>query len=190
MIKHLIGIALLTLVVLVVGGFGIYLAGSPAENRKIRYDEIRLRDIGRIKAAIDSYYQDHYQLPTATTQLLDNRVKTGVPYLKKEPKDPKAKINYTYRVINTGQYELCATFETSSEAIAQRRTGIAQNLNDYSYYGEDNSHPEGIYCFKYTPPNYLQKQQDRNDYTDESQDNESNPSPEIINFEESTSSAF
>ena len=159
MIKHAIGISILTVVVILAGIIGIYIAGSPMENRSVRYDEIRIRDLNNIQTAVNSYYQDNYQLPSAINQLLGNRIKTGLPYLKKEPKDPKSKVNYSYRIVTTTNYELCATFDTSSENIQQRKTGISESLSDYSsYYGEEQSHPKGKYCFTKTPPAYLQRQ--------------------------------
>jgi len=157
MIRHFVGITILTIVIIAVGGWGIYIAGSPTENRNIRYDEIRLRDLDNITTAVASYAQDNYKLPITVNQLLANRVKTGVPYLKKEPKDPKSKVNYSYRVISTNSYELCATFDTSSQSIQQRKTGVTESLSEYSsYYGEDRSHPKGHYCFTKTVP-YIER---------------------------------
>src|SRR3989338_3079737 len=159
MIRHIIGIVILTVVIVVVGVWGVYISGSPMENRNIRYDEIRLRDLDRITTAVNSYAQDNYRLPVTINQLLGNRPKTGLPYLKKEPKDPKSKVNYSYRIVTTTSYELCAVFDTSSESIQQRKTGISENLSDYSsYYGEDKSHPKGRYCFTKTTHEYLQRQ--------------------------------
>src|SRR3972149_8271506 len=159
MIRHIIGIVILTVVVVVVAVWGIYFSGSPMENRNIRYDEIRLRDLNTIKTAVDDYYQDYYKLPTTISPLLGNRVKMQTPYLKKEPKDPKTKVNYSYRIVTTTSYELCANFDTSSDSIQQRKTGISESLSDYSsYYGEDKSHPKGRYCFTKTTPEYLQRQ--------------------------------
>ena len=154
---HYIGIAILTLIIFVVGGFGIHIAGSPTENRSVRYDQIRLRDLDTLTSAVNYYYQDNYKLPTTISQLSGNRIKTGTPYLKKQPKDPKTKSNYDYKVLSITSYELCATFDTSSEDIAQRKTGTTESLSDYSsYYGEDKSHPKGHFCFTKKTP-YVEK---------------------------------
>ncbi|OGD84353.1 hypothetical protein A2165_03695 [Candidatus Curtissbacteria bacterium RBG_13_40_7] len=154
---HLIGILILTVIILVVSGFGINIAGSPTENRNVRYDKVRLRDLSTISTAVNSYYQDKYELPASLSQLATERVKTGTFYLKKQPKDPKTKSNYGYRAINTTSYELCATFDTSSEDIAQRKTGITESMSDYdSYYTIDESHPKGRYCFTKKTP-YVEK---------------------------------
>lgn len=159
MIRHFTGIFLLTVLVLIVGGVGIYIAGSPIENRNVRYDEIRLRDLDTIRAGVESYYQDNYQIPGTLSQLLGKRIKTEMPYLKKEPKDPKTKKGYEYKAVGATKYELCATFDTSSESIQQRKTGLEETLGDYSsYYGEDRSHPKGHYCFTKTISVYLQEQ--------------------------------
>lgn len=158
MLKHVIGIVLLSILVLIAGGVGLYIAGSPIERRSVRYDEIRLRDLDKIKSAIDIYSQDNQQLPSSIYQLLDNRPKTGKPYLKKELKDPMTKSSYSYRAIDKNRYELCAVFETSSEDIQKRKTGIeetASNLSYYDIYGDDKSHPKGSYCFTKTVAQYL-----------------------------------
>lgn len=182
MIKHLIAVFLLTILVLIVSGVGLYLAGSPGENRSVRYDEIRLRDLDRLKNAIDSYYQDNYQLPTTISQLLSNRVKTDLPYIKKEPKDPQSKAGYVYRIIDETKYELCATFATASEDIAKRKSGFVPAFSDYSYTTDDRSHPKELHCYSHTPPDYLLNQQNNlRDYY-----NTPVPLPE----EEATESAF
>lgn len=158
MIKHLVGILFLTLIILIVGGVGVYIAGSPIENRNVRYDQIRQRDLDMIKRAVESYYQNNFNLPASIDQLLGNNIKTGMPYLKKLPTDPKTKENYTYKISDAMDYELCATFETSSEAIAKRKTGIDESLSESSYLGEDRAHPKGYYCFTKKIPYYLNEQ--------------------------------
>ena len=163
MMRHFIGIALLTVIILVVGGFGIRIAGSPTENRNVRYDQVRLRDIDTIASAISYYYEDNFKIPTTISQLLVKRVKTDAQYLKKQPKDPKTKTDYSYRVVSATSYELCANFDTSSEDIAKRKTGIEEDerlreMPDYYGYGEDKSHPKGRFCFTKTIPyTYQQK---------------------------------
>lgn len=162
MLKHIIVLVILTLIVAIVGAFGVNLSGSPAENKAVRYDEIRLRDFDSIKIGIESYYQDNYRLPSTLDMLLVNRLKTAVPYLKKEPKDPKTKLSYSYNPFGATQYKLCATFETSSDTIEQRKTGITELLRNTNYYGEDRSHPKGEYCFTKTVSAYLERQYDPN----------------------------
>jgi len=159
MLKQLIGVSLLTIVVIVAIGFGIYLSGSPIENRAIRYDEIRIKDFSTLKTGIDNYYADHFKLPSSLIELSSNRAKTDKPYIKKEPKDPQTKQSYQYQAMGAGKYEICATFETSSDDIKKRKTGLKNDeLDSYnSYdYDVDTSHPKGFYCIPYTVAAYLQ----------------------------------
>lgn len=162
MVRHVAGIILLTLLVFLVGGVGLYIAGTPGESRALRYDQVRLQDIGKLKSAIEAYFQDNFALPTSLNQLLQITGKTAQPYIKKEPKDPKSKTDYLYKVKAVSQYELCATFDTSSEEIQKRKTGIEGLLSDVNYYGQDQSHPKGFYCFTYSIPTYLFERQRQN----------------------------
>lgn len=185
-LKHLIVIFVLTIAVIVVIGFGIHLSGTPSENKAVRYDGIRVNDFASLKAAIENYYQDNYRLPSSLGELLVVRSKTGIAYLKKEPKDPMTKTSYQYLPVNQTQYKLCATFETSSDEIAKRKTGIVDNLADISSQIEDNSHPRGSFCFTRTISQYLQPQYNGNQIYN-------NPSPVSRNVSlpvESSSSAF
>lgn len=184
MIKHIVGIFVLSILVIAVGIYGIKLSGTPSENKAVRYDDVRIRDFSNIKTAIESYYQDNFRLPASLDLLLVQRAKTTVPYLKKVPSDPKTKLTYTYTPLNTTQYKICGTFETSSDSISKRKTGIdPSEVNNNLYGGEDTSHPKGDYCFTRIISAYLQES--RNQQNNYSQPPVSNNSPI-----ESTGSAF
>lgn len=189
MIKHIVAIVILTIVVIAVGIYGIKLSGTPSENKAVRYDEIRIRDFGSIRTAIESYYQDNVRLPASLDLLLAKREKTLTPYLKKLPTDPKTKLAYSYTPIGTAQYKICATFETSSDSISQRKTGVDPvELNSALYGGEDTSHPKGDHCFDRTISTYLQQQYDSGTLRSNSVLDTSSPPPAAPI--QSTSSAF
>jgi hypothetical protein len=158
MFKHLVLIVVLTLLVFVAAGFGIQLSGSPMENRAIRYDEIRMNDFNSVKTGIESYYQDNLRVPQTLGELTADRIKTKMPYMKKIPKDPATKVDYTYTPVGTAQYKICAIFETSSSEIEKRKTGIIDPLTSTELYGEDKSHPIGNFCFSRSVSSYLQDQ--------------------------------
>lgn len=156
MLRHYIGIAILSILVILTSGIGMSIFGTPIENRKVRYDEVRLRDLGNIKTSVEAYFQDNLGLPSTLEQLVAVRPKTAKPYLKKQPLDPRSKSTYDYKIRSKQQYELCATFETSSEAIQKRKTGVQDLSENYSdSYTQDSSHPAGLHCFSYTIPGYL-----------------------------------
>lgn len=183
MLKHYIAVLVLTIVILVVAGVGLHIAGSPAESRALRYDQIRLRDISRIKGAIEAIYQDNLKLPASLDQLLVVRPKTAQPYLKKLPTDPKNKTAYVYKGGYAATYDLCATFDTSSEDIQKRKTGDRESGSAYlDYLGGDNSHPAGYYCVSYTIPEYLL-------YDRQNQKSRTQPGLEEL-YRQSTASAF
>lgn len=186
MLKHIILIAILTVMVVVAIGYGIHLSGTPSENKSVRYDGIRIQDFSSMRMAIENYYTDNLRMPSSVVDLLSVRSKTGINYLKKEPKDPKTKQSYQYQPVGQTQYKLCAVFETSSDDIAKRKTGITDSLSDISSQTEDNSHPKGQYCFIRTISQYLQQQYNSNQNTKYNAPVSGN----TTNPYESTSSAF
>lgn len=188
MFKQIILILVLTILVVVAVGYGIHLSGSPSENKAVRYDGIRVQDFTSIRTAIENYYTDNSRLPSSFADLIGVRSKTGLAYLKKEPKDPKTKQSYTYQPFDLTQYKLCAVFETSSDEIAKRKTGLSDNLTDVASQTEDNSHPKGQYCLTKNISKYIQDNYSNQAVPGRSQQSSyGNQSPAPL---ESTSAAF
>jgi hypothetical protein len=87
---------------------GIYLLGSPSEERSRRLDERRVQDLSGIAQAIDLYWTRESRLPGSLEQL---RSDTGANITVA---DPSTSAPYDYRPLEDGKYELCASFDRDS----------------------------------------------------------------------------
>lgn len=140
------------LVVLVLAGVvaGFWIAGSPAQQRAIRFDERRVSDLSIIQSQVIDYWQRKQALPQSLSQLT-NDISGFVP-----PKDPETGVDYGYRVTGPMSFEVCAVFTTSnSEEFSGKDPSVA------TYYGSEPgnwAHGEGMTCFErkidkdYYPP--------------------------------------
>jgi hypothetical protein len=121
--KLFFGISSLVVSIAVITAF--FLMGSPAEQRMKKFDSKRVSDLRRTKQAVDYYYRSNKELPADLnavakiwTQVVQNDPEIGKPY--------------TYRVVDSDSYELCARFSTESEG----------RVNMWS-------HPKGEHCFSF-----------------------------------------
>ena len=87
---------------------GIYLLGSPAEERARRLDERRVQDLSGIARAVDVYWTRNTRLPASLEAL---RTETGANITIA---DPAADMAYEFRPLEGERYELCAVFEGES----------------------------------------------------------------------------
>jgi hypothetical protein len=102
--------AIVTVCVIVVAGYGLFLAGSPTQERMRRMDAQRLNDLQSITYAMDQYYALKSQLP-ATLDELQGQREVYVSSIR----DPETQAPYEYRKAGTVAYELCATFATTGD---------------------------------------------------------------------------
>lgn len=89
-------------------GFGFFVAGSPQNQRAVRYDERRVQDLSSLQSQVVNYWQKKNKLPETLDQLSNDILGIVIP------RDPKTGGPYEYRVLSGLKFELCATFETSS----------------------------------------------------------------------------
>jgi hypothetical protein len=122
--------AISTAVVLAAVIAGLYLAGSPAEQRLLRMDERRVRDLDRLTNVIGSYTRQREELPDSLEQLLDGQL------LDELPVDPATGEPYEYLCADTS-YQLCAVFAQP-----------ARDVDEFDFW----NHPAGRHCFEFTPP--------------------------------------
>jgi hypothetical protein len=87
---------------------GIYVLGSPSEERSRRLDGRRVQDLAGISRAVDLYWTRESRFPASLDQL---RADTGAGITLV---DPLTGAPYDYRPLEDGQYELCASFEGDS----------------------------------------------------------------------------
>lgn len=83
---------------------GFFVVGSPAEQRKLQYDQSRIDDLSYLQSEILNYWQNKEVLPTELNALNDEL--RGV----RVPQDPENQTDYDYQVKGLNQFELCATF--------------------------------------------------------------------------------
>ena len=69
---------------------GLYLSGAPAEQRLLRMDERRIRDLNQLANAVQIYWQQQDELPANLNLLLDGQ------RLKEMPVDPASGMAYRY----------------------------------------------------------------------------------------------
>jgi hypothetical protein len=108
---------------------GLFVLGSPAEERVLRLDERRVRDLTSIAQAVDVYWTRHERLPASLDELRNEPV-GYVGY-----SDPDTNKAYEYRLLEVGQYELCAEFARESRASDRAAAGLW-------------SHRAGRQCFR------------------------------------------
>jgi hypothetical protein len=106
---------------------GLYLGGSPSEQRLVRMDERRVQDLNRLANAVQVYWQQQEELPTELNQLLDGQ------RLKEMPVDPASGTAYRY-IPQDDRFELCASFDRST--LDSERMAFWQ-------------HPAGEHCFAF-----------------------------------------
>lgn len=87
---------------------GLIIAGSPAEQRRLRADDRRIRDLQRISSTIARYYRDTEKLPADLDMLINGWATTGIPL------DPATEREYTYEIVDADHYRLCADFASDS----------------------------------------------------------------------------
>jgi hypothetical protein len=106
---------------------GLYLSGSPAEQRLLRLDERRVSDLLQLSSAISSYEEQSARLPAELAALVDGQ------RLRCVPKDPASGAAYTYEILDMDSYRLCAEFARASlQAVPE----------DFW------AHPAGLHCFE------------------------------------------
>jgi hypothetical protein len=102
-------------VTVVVGSLlaGLYMLGSPQDERSRRVDSRRVVDLQGITAATDLYWTRHSELPASMDEL------TGEPGVDISIVDPVTSEMYAYQPVDSIGYELCATFELPSDQMSR-----------------------------------------------------------------------
>lgn len=108
---------------------------TPQEARERKADDVRVRDLQQLYYSVNSYYQNEESLPTSLVDLGDPVVESF--------KDPLTEEPYTYRVVSNNQFELCATFDTATDAA--REDIYYPTKPDSSY--NIRFHDAGLNCF-------------------------------------------
>ena len=92
-------------------GYGIYLAGSPGQQRQERLDSLRASHLQIIVDRVNDHWQQRGSLPDS----LDNLIRQP-----RELEDPATEIPYEYRIIDDTRFELCAIFTTDTRDVYEQ----------------------------------------------------------------------
>lgn len=128
---------------------GFVFVGSPATQRKARFDSQRVNDLSMLQNEIVNAYTVKRVLPKSLTELNDALRGFAVPT------DPVTSVAYEYAVKNVLSFQLCATFETPLEK-PEAKSGFPVPTRAYGSLNETWSHGAGRVCFERTidPANY------------------------------------
>ncbi len=126
---------------------GFFIVGSPAEQRKIRFDERRIGDLQNIQGSVINHWTQKNVLPGNLDNLKDS-ISGFVP-----PVDPGTGLAYTYEVVSPLSFKLCAEFQKASlDQSFGTRNG--QKFATPAYYGgyyggpdQNWTHGAGKQCF-------------------------------------------
>lgn len=120
---------------------GFMIVGSPATQRAMRFDGVRINDLVLIQSAVISYRQIAGKLPDSLANLSNG------PAIFPINSDPATNQPYEYRRTGQDAYELCATFSTASPEYGYRPVGMPQGI----ILNQGNNiwiHGAGRYCFE------------------------------------------
>ena len=95
---------------------GLFVIGSPMEERARRIDDRRVTDLQGIMAATDLYWTRYSRLPASLDDL------TAEPGVRINTTDPASSEIYGYQPLDSLDYEVCATFEQASGEITREPT--------------------------------------------------------------------
>ncbi len=117
----LFGASVITVITAV--GVGLFILGSPMEERARRVDNRRVEDLQGIVAATDLYWTRHSRLPRSMDELTAD--------------DPENLETYSYQAVDSIHYQVCANFERAS---GETSSNSARNLW---------AHNSGPQCFQF-----------------------------------------
>ncbi len=121
---------IVTIVVLAAVATGIFLIGSPAQERARRTDQRRVADLTGVAVAVDLYWSRKASLPQSLQDLAKE------PGATVRINDPSTGESYEYRSLDGAGYEVCARFENDSG-----ETAGPMGANSWS-------HGSGRHCFR------------------------------------------
>ena len=136
----------LALFILVFIALSFMIMGSPAKQRLLKIDGLRVSDLQNLQYQIVNYWQQKEKLPITLKELADPLYNSNVPL------DPVTKQEYEYRGVSNLSFELCAEFVLPSETTAK---GAYNSYRSYpqpiDQFGSGEwTHEKGKQCFTRT----------------------------------------
>ena len=123
----IVGVVVLSLV------YGFYLAGSPQNQRLVRFDDTKTSDLQTIQDRLVYYWQQKGSLPASLDGLNDPIAGFTVPV------DPQSNQPFEYVLTGTRAFQLCAVFNLDNTNLT---TAPASG-----YSGDNWTHGVGRVCF-------------------------------------------
>lgn len=118
---------------------GLYIAGSPGQERDYRLDEQRVTDLQQIASSVDLYYEQHGSLPENLDLLTEERQARN--YYIRSVTDPETDMPYEYSITSDTAYSLCASFVMESREPEEHLRQVYMGVK------EEWGHDAGSYCF-------------------------------------------
>jgi hypothetical protein len=122
-----------TLLALVAIVWGIRTMGLPTQQRQVRIDERRVRDLVDLQRAVRAYAQEHDTLPRDLSEV------AAEPGSRVPTNDPETNVPYEYARIDADSFQLCAVFATDTARLPGE---------GYAAYDEEWEHGAGRQCFR------------------------------------------
>jgi hypothetical protein len=97
---------------LAAAGAGLWINGSPLEQRERRIDERRVQELAALESAVRTFHDRHGKLPSSLDALAD--------LASRNARDPADGQPYVYRVLDERRFELCARFSHPGGGRAHR----------------------------------------------------------------------
>jgi len=117
-------------------GYGFYLAGSPQNQRLVRFDDAKISNLQTIQSQLMYYWQQKGSLPKTLDALNDSISGFSVPI------DPQTNQSYEYGLTGVRAFQLCANFNFDTVNPKESIPAI------YPYYNWQ--HDVGRVCFDRT----------------------------------------
>jgi len=112
---------------------------SPKEARNRRLDQIVINNIYSIESAVNTYYENNKALPESLEEIKN---RSDLYFDAQALIDPETGKEIVYNKIDATNFELCATFRTSSYSEGKI------NRQAISYGAGNKDHEAGYQCFK------------------------------------------
>ena len=124
---------------------GFILVGSPAQQRKVRFDDQRVSELSTIQSQITNYYSIKQVLPATLDDLTNSLIGYSVPM------DPNSGAAFEYSVKSPLTFELCVTFEAESVNSSSSVIKAMPYYDGYNRSFDENwTHGVGRTCFSRT----------------------------------------
>jgi hypothetical protein len=107
----LLGAAAVAVVAAIV--VGLFVLGSPMEERERQLDNRRVADLQAIMAATNLYWTRYSRVPATLEELI------AEPGVQISTADPVSSEVYGYRSVDSIRYEVCASFDLASGEISK-----------------------------------------------------------------------